>query len=766
MRDEVDCFRDIPDELFDDIPEGLIVPLPEFHLSILTSASSTPNKSLEPPIISQERPQDWSRSLHKSQIRIYPNFHSKTRSLKDLCCQRICSLVTAGELDTADVHPLPLLLKQELSNKISRNQGGIPLSMINRLFPLYEPQQRLIIQEGMAVEDFNCKTVAVQELKIHCSQSDVLRKLVVASSLINLVKMCIDCCHISDRLFVSLLSSLPGSVTKLQLFNISGLTFSGSEDILSTALPAIRSLTLSNIVDGSDEEFHRLYVRAFSHIVSLSSLDLSRNQWLRSRSASAISFSIRARVRSLDLSWNRELCDEDFSSVFFRPSKEQQKQQRTRLRCLSISNCPLLSDNAVSSFVSEYGGALRRLNVSGCVLCGTRTVEAIAAHCKELQIVNLRSIDDIMAQSLVRLISSCQKLRELLFPSISETMGEDFLRLISSSLPQLRSLFCPRELLLCPSSFRLLRHGCPRLSSLELLECSSLPVSCLRDLIAMKCVDGRSAQHISYLTTLNLTGCLGLDDKLMCDIFEGTPLLECLTITRCKRVSDKSMRSLASLLRRGLMDGERIVHHQPIRRLILNETGQITDEGLSDLLSCCPELRLLSLSDSLQPSRETIMAVARFCPLLCSFSSAPQQFDDCSLLSLLAGCPLLSELQIDGGEMITRRTFHLLFSCRPLNESGVVRNNQLRVVRLQDCPEMKDECLELISHCRALQRLVIIGCRSLTSRAIPRAFEAPLLRSLFWILADDKGQQGKMEMVLDEARKVKASRVGASVLVR
>lgn len=140
---------------------------------------------------------------------------------------------------------------------------------------------------------------------------------------------------------------------------------------------------------------------------SLVNLDLSTNSRLGPQGLSAIS--LLGTLSSLTLDFCTHLVDSDMMSLI-----SSSAQPLPKLEHLSMRGLSQLTDKSITALIAKFGPALRGLSVSGCPLLTDDTVMSIRSHCGRLTMLDLSELQKLTTSSLLALFLDISCAREQL----------------------------------------------------------------------------------------------------------------------------------------------------------------------------------------------------------------------------------------------------------------------------------------------------------------------------------------------------------------
>lgn len=219
---------------------------------------------------------------------------------------------------------------------------------------------------------------------------------------------------------------------------------------------------------------------------------------------------------------------------------------------------------------------------------------------------------------------------------------------------------------------------CPKLKTLELLDCRALTLSkwprdavALREIFLNGCnfVTNQAATLLirvcgKTLEKIIFTDATSLDSRIFRDIARHTAKLEELTISNCTSVNLRDLEVMSEALWeslrwldlsscRGISCFPKSTNLPQLQVLILDKT-KINDEGLRGISEVAPSLRYLSLQDCRSISDDGVTAIA-VCTNLELVDLKGTPVTDASLHALEAQCPHLHLVRVDSCRSISRK---------------------------------------------------------------------------------------------------------------
>ncbi|KAE9448192.1 hypothetical protein C3L33_19910, partial [Rhododendron williamsianum] len=349
-----------------------------------------------------------------------------------------------------------------------------------------------------------------------------------------------------------------------------------------------------------------------------------------------------------------------------------------KLETLDLSVCPRVDDATVSALLSrgrrgEWMRGIKRLVLSRAAGLRSGGLEVLVRACPGLEAVD---------------VSYCCGFGDREAAALSGAAG-------------LRDVRMDKCLDLSDVGLAKVAVGCGRLERLSLKWC--LEISDLG-------VTSDSIQAIGTLQKLEvlaMAGCGLVDDNALRFLGHGCPSLQVLDVSRCDKVSSFG---LVSVIR----------GHIGLRQL---DAG-VTDKGLVELLSACPNMKILNLTCCDSITDAAVSAIAEYCR---------------SLLSLkVESCNLLTEksLHLLGSSSLLLKDLDLT-DCSGVNDAGKLKCglctnisakglshiasncSKIRELDLYRCTGIGDDGLAALSSgCKKLKQLNLSYCNEVTDRGL------------------------------------------------
>ena len=443
--------------------------------------------------------------------------------------------------------------------------------------------------------------------------------------------------------------------------------------------------------------------------------------------------------------------------------------------------------------------SLKSVNLDGCSCFADAGLECLVRGRIQSNDVFSRVNEYIKNNGDFALRKGCPNLRDL---NISMCKVSDIgLKAVSQGCPNLQSFtyhFTFEGEGVTDSSLVTLAQGCPKLDNLD--------ISHFRKVTDVSIV--AIAQHCPLLNTIRLpgisisalslsalsTGCRHLleikldssciSEESVMSLASSLPLLKVLDVYGCRHVSDVCVEHIAQSCRhletialpstyltsRSLIA---IGTYSTFLRSLHMSVSQIGDDGLIAVAIGCPELRTLTISDCLGPSRFTavgLAAIAQGCKKLqkvcmrdcrelletgyISLALGLSNLEHLNLqgctgatdatLLAIAQCPYLKFLSIPGGEFSSNGFLRLADGCPLLEEvtfsyqrlltddalQSIAANcSGLRSIRLNHCVNISDTGVSALSACRSLELITLDHC-SITDASLLALANIPGLRSV------------------------------------
>ncbi|KAI6241499.1 Leucine Rich repeat-containing domain protein [Aphelenchoides fujianensis] len=317
--------------------------------------------------------------------------------------------------------------------------------------------------------------------------------------------------------------------------------------------------------------------------------------------------------------------------------------------------------SVVESMAFRCGGFLKELNLKGCENIQDSAMRSFTAKCPNIEALTLRKckhITDSTCEYLGRTLDleNCTQITDYSLKFIGASQSTASARAVPR-LMELNISYCTN---ITDDGIELLFRGCPNLTSFIAKGCDGLTANCFHGL----------NKQMSQLQTLNLLACSAINDDTVELIANSCPHLEYLCLSKCKEITDRGINALAN------------------NCFALNWPSARTSRtwAFVALSKNCHELERMDLED---------------CVLI----------TDTALLSLNNGCPNLNSLTLSHCENLTDHSLAELCS---------THKDCLRVLELDNCPNITDAALEHVRPVENLERIDLFDCQLITKDAIKK----------------------------------------------
>ena len=253
------------------------------------------------------------------------------------------------------------------------------------------------------------------------------------------------------------------------------------------------------------------------------------------------------------------------------------------LTCLNLSGCYSLTDHGLTSLLGQDLPALTTVNMSLCKEVTDRSLGRVAAHCPNLESLDLGGCTGITNAGLL-LLSTLPALRHLSLRSCWQLSDAGVAYL--SGLPERPGVQRQQSAL---ESLNL--QDCQKLTDLALRYIAQgLGIKTLNLSFCANVSDSgmKSVAKMSSLSTLNLRSCDNISDIGVGYLAEGCVGLQNLDVSFCERVSDRAMIHVAS----GLFN----------LQTLSMAACKITDDGLCKISKTLLDLKTLNIGQCIQVS--------------------------------------------------------------------------------------------------------------------------------------------------------------------
>eukprot|EP01114_Cavostelium_apophysatum_P008637 TRINITY_DN2126_c0_g1_i1.p1 TRINITY_DN2126_c0_g1~~TRINITY_DN2126_c0_g1_i1.p1 ORF type:complete len:1679 (-),score=453.03 TRINITY_DN2126_c0_g1_i1:53-5089(-) len=347
------------------------------------------------------------------------------------------------------------------------------------------------------------------------------------------------------------------------------------------------------------------------------------------------------------------------------------------LRRLNLSGCTPLT-SADLAMIAKMSPRLEELDLETCPFLDNAALQALASHCPALVSLNLSDCPKVTDKGLEELLVTCKNLRFLNVSKCSQLTGSAF-QIIGEQLEGLDVSGCVS---LSEQAIMTLARKCPKLRRIK--------------------VSGKAA-------TANA----------LCAIATSCRSLESAELADCDAVTDIAVQTL--------------VRECPkLTSVAFNCCKSITDDAFQDIADGkLPNLVHLDLTRCLSLNSQTLVRIAKKCPMLESICLASCEELSSEALVAVAGCRHLRNVNLSGcknvtDEVVSAFTENKSLSAFPLQKLNLFNCNKITNACLVDvakecpkllelnvssCDRISDEgIVHIAQSCRQLQALYVEEC--------------------------------------------------------
>jgi F-box and leucine-rich repeat protein GRR1 len=347
----------------------------------------------------------------------------------------------------------------------------------------------------------------------------------------------------------------------------------------------------------------------------------------------------------------------------------------SNLTTVGVSHCKQVGDVAIQELANRCWRSLRNLKLAGLYKLTNASIEAVAAKCASLVVLELDGCENVSDSAITALAQGCPDLRVLTLRSLKLTTTCLVQVLQSQQLSQLQRLNMARlnaqvtdhvigalaaNCRAARRSSSLLLNTGPQstssssgpgaaasLTQLNLSWCSRFSSTAFKNL---------AAAMGTALRSIDLTECKLTDDTIIA-LAESCPQLEVAILDACPKITDTSVIKLAGSCGASL------------RTLSLSGCYRVTDPGIGKLSRCAPQLRYLDLSWCYKLTNSSIVQLFRDAPRMQTLLlNGCRQLTDSAIDELIHRPdlqPALSRLDLECVTLVTRPTLWKLRTARP-----------------------------------------------------------------------------------------------------
>ncbi|KAI6235604.1 Leucine Rich repeat-containing domain protein [Aphelenchoides besseyi] len=321
-----------------------------------------------------------------------------------------------------------------------------------------------------------------------------------------------------------------------------------------------------------------------------------------------------------------------------------------------------IKTSVVENLATRCGGFLKELSLRGCENVHDSAMRSFSAKCPNIEALSLSKCKYITDNTCEYLGRYCHRLMFLDLENCT-AITDNSLKFLSEGCTHLNELNISYCTNITDTGIEDLFRGCNNLKSLIAKGCEGLTYACFQGL----------NKHMTQLQRLNLLSCSAITDETVEIIADSCPYLEFLCISNCKEVTDRGVNALANSC-------------YALKDLELASCINVSDMGFISLSKNCHELERMDLED---------------CVLI----------TDTALINLNSGCPNLNSLTLSHCENLTDQS---------LAELCTTHKNCLRVLELDNCPNITDAALEHVRPVQNLERIDLYDCQLITKEAIKK----------------------------------------------
>ncbi|XVE79869.1 hypothetical protein DITRI_Ditri14bG0091700 [Diplodiscus trichospermus] len=496
----------------------------------------------------------------------------------------------------------------------------------------------------------------------------------------------------------------------------------------------------------------QLLPRILHRYPSVSHLDLSLCPRVDDNTLNVISSAFKATLLSINLSRSRFFTNVGLSSLFVNCSDllEVDLSNATELTDLAASaiakaknlerlrlaRCKLITDMGIGC-IAVGCRKLRSLCLKWCLGVGDLGVELIALKCKEINsldlsylpitekclksVLQIQHLEDLVLEGchgiddngLSTLEHSCKSLK-MLNMSNCQNVTHTGLSSMTNGAEQLQQLILAYGSAVSPKPSKVTAdltkclHTFSKLQSIKLDGC----------VVTWSGIKAMASLHAS-IKELSFSKCLGVTDEGLSFLVQSHKELRKLDITCCR------LKSVSRCLKLSILK--------------LGICSNISDEGLSNVGSCCSVLKELDLYRSVAINDAGIAAIADGCPALEMINIAyNDKITDYSLISLskclklkvleIRGCPGVSSIGLSAIAVGCKQLTVLdIKKCFNINDNGMLPlaqfSQNLKQINLSYC-SVTDVGLVALASINCLQNMTILHLAGLTPNGLAAALLA------------------------------------------
>jgi hypothetical protein len=328
------------------------------------------------------------------------------------------------------------------------------------------------------------------------------------------------------------------------------------------------------------------------------------------------------KLRSLNVSKSTEFDDESLMRI---------AKQCPLIDDLNISKCVKVSDAGIIGFFNNFEGSLNKLDMSLCILCGSKSVLAVSEHCESLYEIKLSGLSQVASEALCKLWKKASKLVRfdmIVELRVTSTHRRSLLAhvdddaLCRGSSTRLKELFLTGACLISDVGITALCQRCTGLHTLDISICNKISDGALLTI----------GKYSTNLTKLNISGC-DIHDHGLDAICAGCSKLVELQINGCPRLTNCGLAPIACL--------------KSLELLSCRNCEYVSSAPFHLIARSCRNLKQLDISGMDLVTVDTLDSFSKYCKGLQRVSS-----EHCSMSSIEFGAGPRSRLPL--GEPVTR----------------------------------------------------------------------------------------------------------------
>jgi hypothetical protein len=295
------------------------------------------------------------------------------------------------------------------------------------------------------------------------------------------------------------------------------------------------------------------------------------------------------KLKCLNVSRSAEFDDESLIRI---------AKQCPLIEDLNLSKCVKVSDAGIVGFMELFEGSLSRLDMSLCILCGSKSVLAIAAHAQSLLEIKLSGLSQVTAPALVQLWKNASKLNRfdmIVELRVTSTHRRSLLAHVTDEVLQnlcstrLKELNLTGACLITNSGIAsLAQYITTHLHNLDISWCNKVSDEALVMI----------GKYCSHLKKLNISGC-DIHDEGLDAICTGCGKLQELQINGCPRLTNCGIACIACLKGLELLSARNCEHVTPAPWHLVARS--------------CSHLKVLDISGLDLVTVDVVESVAKYC---------------------------------------------------------------------------------------------------------------------------------------------------------